>query len=270
MELQFSSRLRQFLKLIRLLPTAEYRRGLRIAVGASIEHQRLLRNINLSTCIDVGANVGQFSLLMRALHPEAHIYAFEPLARPRSKYSKLLGRDRLTTLYPVAIGAESAADRLMNVAVRDDGSSLLPINEEQTPDSHEMIGTEAVKVVRLDEVLTASDMARPALLKIDVQGYELPVLQGCGALLDAIDYIYVEVAFLPMYEGQALVSEIVEFLTTRGFLIIAVNDPTFDEAGRCIQADFLFGHQIMPTVSTVATSYEPLKVDVRPKTPVHA
>ena len=46
---------------------------------ASIEHYKLLKNFNFETIIDVGANKGQFSLLVRYLFPKAKIFAFEPL-----------------------------------------------------------------------------------------------------------------------------------------------------------------------------------------------
>ena len=105
------------------------------------------------------------------------------------------------------------------------------------------MGSEQVSVKRLDEVLRAVDVMRPALLKIDVQGYELPALKGCGALLRLIDYVYVEVSFMTLYLGQALADEVVQYLFAQGFSISAVNNPTYDATGRCVQADFLFSRR---------------------------
>jgi FkbM family methyltransferase len=58
----------------------------------------VMRGIALSTLIDVDANVGQFSLLMRTLHPGTRIYAFEPLSRPAMKFESLFRGDAQTTL----------------------------------------------------------------------------------------------------------------------------------------------------------------------------
>ena len=119
---------------------------------------------------------------------------------------------------------------------------MLPITEEQVrfATGTAVVGHEKVSVKRLDEILKADDLAAPALLKLDVQGYELPALIGCGQLLDAMDFVYVEVSFITLYSGQALADEIVKFLFARSFSLSAVNNPVFDNAGRCMQADFLF------------------------------
>jgi len=51
-------RLHQIGKALRLLPSATFRRGLRHGVGAAIEHRRQIAELDLTTVIDVGANVG--------------------------------------------------------------------------------------------------------------------------------------------------------------------------------------------------------------------
>jgi Methyltransferase FkbM domain len=130
----------------------------------------------------------------------------------------------------------------MNVAQADDNSSLLPVADEMVGWSAgaRTVANETVALRRLDEVLNAEDIVRPALLKLDVQGHEMPALQGCGTLLDLIDLVLVEVSFLPLYHGQALADEIVQFLFARHFSMAGVSDPAFDAQGRCLQADFLF------------------------------
>jgi hypothetical protein len=120
----------------------------------------------------------------------------------------------------------------------DDASSLLP--------HAKTVGTESVAVSRLDEILQADDIIRPSFLKIDVQGYELLALQGCGRLLDVMDFVYVEVSFMNRYQGQALADDVVRLLFANGFSLAAVNDPEFDGAGHCNQADFLFSRRPDP------------------------
>ena len=84
-----SKRLRQLRKLIRILPSQGFRRGLRYGVAASMENHTLMKSIRPATLIDVGANVGQFSLLIRTLYPDAYIHAFEPLSRPAGRFARL-------------------------------------------------------------------------------------------------------------------------------------------------------------------------------------
>jgi hypothetical protein len=49
-------------------------------------------------------------------------------------------------------------------------------------------------------------------LHIDVQGYELEVLKGSTKTLNHVDYVYCEVNRDEVYEGNAFVEEIDEFL----------------------------------------------------------
>jgi len=47
-----------------------------------------------------------------------------------------------------------------------------------------------------------------------------------------------------MYEGQALVHEVIEYLSQHGFRLAGVYNMTYDKEGIAIQADFLFAHGI--------------------------
>ena len=97
-----------------------------------------------------------------------------------------------------------------------------------------------METTTLEECIGEQDLQDPALLKLDVQGYELSALQGCGALLDRFRYVYVEASFIELYVGQALASEVVSFLLSRGFRLMCVANLSHGKSIRPIQADFLF------------------------------
>ncbi len=80
----------------------------------------------------------------------------------------------------------------------------------------------------------------PALLKLDVQGFELSALQGCGRLLERFRYVYVEASFVELYVGQALATDVIGFLFNRGFNLMCVANLSCGASVRPIQADFLF------------------------------
>jgi FkbM family methyltransferase len=254
------NRLRQGRKLLKLISSAGFRRGLRFGVAAAIEHRAVMQSIPMATLIDVGANVGQFSLLCRTERPTIWIHAFEPLSRPAEKYVRLFKDDARTVLHRCALGPEATATS-MYVSGRDDSSSLLLITEEQTrfAPGTATIGTESIAVCRLDEILSEEDIIKPALLKLDVQGYELQALLGCGRLLDQIDFVYVEVSFVTLYLGQALADDVVQFLFSNGFSLAAVNNPVFDRGGRCMQADFLF-RRVHGSTADVAPALQAVQV----------
>lgn len=234
-------RARRLVKLLRLLGDPVFRRGLRFGVGAAIEHRAVIAPMALETVVDVGANVGQFSLLVRALHPRARIVAFEPLARAAARYRRVFARDPGAVLHEAAVAPRPGAATL-HVSASPDSSSLLPITERQTTlfPGTEAVGTVRVEAGPLDAFVTRADLAPPALLKIDVQGFELEVLRASLSLLAAFDRIYVEASYEELYEGQALAGDVAAFLAGQGFAEAGRFNVDRDRDGRPVQADFLF------------------------------
>ncbi len=229
-------------KAVRVLVTAPWRRALlRHRVAAAVEHFPILRRLGeLRTVVDIGANRGQFALVARRVWPDARIVSFEPLSGAASVFRVVFRGDARTRIEDAAIAPRSGAGTL-HVSRRDDSSSLLPIGRAQRelfPGTDE-IRTVGVRVAPLGEYLDAA-METPALLKLDVQGYELEALRGCEDLLDRFQWVYVECSYVELYEGQALAGEVEEWLVARGYVPRGIHNPIRDRSGRLIQADFLF------------------------------
>jgi FkbM family methyltransferase len=227
-------------KALQSLLINDYRRSMMRGVVAGLEHAGVLSNLHCKTIIDIGANKGQFALVALHTSPGVRVVSFEPLPAPAKRYRRILGKQSQVTLHELAIGPTQGSVR-MHVSRREDSSSLLPIGPKQSvvfPGTQE-IGDVAVSVVRLDQCLNVRDVHSPSLLKIDVQGYELQALRGCESLMEAFDFIYVECSFVELYSGQALADEIVDWLSTRNFVLKGIYNPTYYE-GLAIQGDFLF------------------------------
>ena len=230
------------MKLGAILVRRPYRTAfLRFGCAAAVEHTAVLKSMPFRTVVDIGANRGQFALAARHCLPAAGIISFEPLADAACRYRSLLGRDPGVTLYQAAVGA-SSSEEVMHVSKMDHSSSLLPITLTQLtvfPGTGEA-GTEMVKVVPLGEYVSPAELESPALMKLDVQGYEIEALRGCEELLDRFACILVEGSFMELYEGQPLADELIEWLRARGIRLAGVHNVVYDRAGRTIQADFLF------------------------------
>lgn len=231
-------------KLLRLLSRPGYRRGLAAGVAAAVEHEAAIRALPVGTLIDVGANVGQFSLLVRTLHPAARIVAFEPLAEPADRYERLFAGDPAIELCRHALGS-AEGNATIHLSRRLDSSSLLPISpvQERTFAGTDEVGVRTVPVHRLDAVLRPAALTGPVLLKLDVQGFELEVIRGFAGGLAAVDHVYAEVSFLPLYEGQPLAPVIIADLHERGFDLAGVYNLSTDRGGRSVQADMLFANR---------------------------
>ena len=236
---KFSVRLR---KLATVFTNGDYRAAFfRARVAPSIEHVALLKSSQFATIVDIGANRGQFTLAARHFSPSARIIAFEPLSGPANRFRAALGGDQLVTLHPVAIGATNGA-ATMHVSAQDDSSSLLPITDLQESlfAGTREVATESIQVECLASRIKPEDIKQPALLKIDVQGYELSVLEGCEALLPQFSRVYVECSFVELYAGQALAANVIAFLHDRGFDLCGAYNTHYDTSGIAIQSDLLF------------------------------
>lgn len=232
---------RKAIKALRLLREPEWRAALlRHGVAATVEHDRLPLRRDFACIIDVGANRGQFALYSRARFPGARVYALEPLARPRRRLERLFRGDDGVRIIAAAAGSSPGRARI-NVSRADDSSSLLPLTSLQTRrfPGTETVGFEDVEVRTLDDLFRDQDLARPLLLKLDVQGFELEALRGAERLLARVDAVLTECSFLPFYEGQPLFEDVLQFLAGLGFRLSA-GAISSQQRGRWEQGDFLF------------------------------
>ncbi|WP_051340365.1 FkbM family methyltransferase [Azospirillum halopraeferens] len=240
--------MRKARKLFRLMPERTFRQGLRRGVAAVVEMDPLLNGLRPAAVIDVGANVGQFTLLARTRFPDAIIHAFEPLDGAAAVFERLFGADPWVHLHKIAAGAVPG-ETVLHVSGRPDCSSLLPIGAEQQRAAPGSAAVARIPVVvrPLDSLPDLADLPRPILMKVDVQGAELDVLSGAAGLLGRIDHLIVEASFTPLYDGQALADEVLARLRDAGFRLAGVNRPWFGPDGRCLQADFRFDRTVPAT-----------------------
>jgi FkbM family methyltransferase len=239
---------KKVIKFINIFQTNSYFKAfLRFGVAAGIEHTNILKHLkstNLKTIIDIGANRGQFALVAQKCFPSTRIICFEPLSEPAGVLRKVFKNDPFISIHEIAIG-DADEQAKMHVSKQDDSSSLLPITSAQTaiyPGTEEK-ETRLVQVKPLGAVIAKSDIEQPALLKIDVQGFESEVLKGCKSLLPCFTYVYVECSFIQLYAGQAVAHEIISFLEKKGFDLSGIYNLSYDKKGVAVQGDFLFARR---------------------------
>jgi hypothetical protein len=74
-----------------------------------------------------------------------------------------------------------------------------------------------VDVRRFDSLVTS--VARPSLMKIDAQGYEMKTLSGMGSLFDQVDVYIIEVATFQFHPERATFDQLHSFMRERGFCL---------------------------------------------------
>jgi FkbM family methyltransferase len=182
--------------------------------------QQLFARKGIDLVFDVGANAGQYAEKLRAGGYRGRIVSFEPLAAPFEALERRARDDPAWTCVQLAVG-DSSEETTMNVYGKE-SSSLLQLNDLVAQNLRlQQGGTEAVTVTRFDEIV--DHFARPddsMFVKLDVQGFELPILRGAEHGLARVQGMEVELSLAPLYHRQALVGEVIDYLEKRGFQMI--------------------------------------------------
>jgi FkbM family methyltransferase len=138
---------------------------------------------------DVGANTGDYSLLVARHLPGAAIYAFEP---GQSAYSELARRVAESELAghvePYNIGVSDSERTAELHSYRIEGREVSPLSSIDLRLPTQVIeveksSTEQIQVTTLDAFCRQKNIDHIDLLKIDVEGHELPVLRGARHLI---------------------------------------------------------------------------------------
>jgi len=171
---------------------------------------------------DVGASNAVWSLMAYDIFPEATFDLFEPLAEIEERYRKALKdskhqakflEDPKHRLHPMALGKESCDGSMFHFPDAS-SSTLLPISNF----SHEAPPAQTVKVRTVAELVEKHGFPIPDLIKMDVQGYELDILEGVGPWVKEIGVIYLECWLIRSYNFLTpLFSELTSLLHSKQF-----------------------------------------------------
>lgn len=187
--------------------------GTILEVFADREYRDLeaLRGVPSPTLIDIGANIGTFTVWALRMLPTARIFSYEP---ERVNHELLIQNIRLNTLekralaYKAAVGGTSG-ERSLSIAGESSGKNSVSFQ----------IGSgvsEMVPCTTLDAIFQDNHIVHCDCLKIDCEGAEYELLYNASAgTLKAIDMIIVE------YHGVAGENpeELKSFLQNYGFVI---------------------------------------------------
>jgi FkbM family methyltransferase len=143
--------------------------------------------------LDVGANVGHYSVMLRSKRVALPIYAFEP--HPVA-YNKLREAAAMHQFIPVQKGAgENAETTFIYDYVENKGSEHASMYKEVIADFRKCEVEEiAIDLTTIDEFIEDHQLSEIALLKVDTEGNELNVLKGARRAIEGgmINVIQIE------------------------------------------------------------------------------
>jgi FkbM family methyltransferase len=190
--------------------------------SSSIHRESVLHTLELArsmgfvprTVIDVGAAYGSFTRLCRTVFPEARYLLLEPLEEYRPLL-ELVKQSSGSVDYMIAAASAHEGDITINVHPDLVGSSLY--REVETGTGVNGV-TRIVRSVSLDRLTAQTKVSGPCLLKIDVQGAELDVLEGAERTLSDCGLVVLEVSFFRFFEDGPECTEVLAYMKARGFV----------------------------------------------------
>lgn len=192
------------------------------ALYNDLEHYESELNSVLKQCLareaapvvlDIGAHNGEYLLKIKALAPTAQIHAFEPLPALAAVIESLVQKNALTGV---------VVNRL--VAGASNGVAQLHFHRElrcaSTVAGFQSDFSTAINTtsIRLDDYVASRNLARVDLLKIDVEGGELEVIEGAQQVLARFSpAVILELLYTTQPEHLARQQRLVQLLQGLGY-----------------------------------------------------
>lgn len=182
--------------------------------------------------IDVGAHVGEWSRMARAVFPGVPILMVEASADKdavlaqaaraldpaRHVIALLAGRSEARVVFHMVVTPQGAGTGC-SVLREKTGFPTVPVE---------------LATFTLDELVDRHALPAPYLLKLDVQGYELEVLRGAVATLPRTEAVLAEVSLLEYNEGAPLAAEVIAHLAGEGLELYDVCSQRRRESDRAL------------------------------------
>ena len=131
-------------------------------------------------CMDVGANVGNYTSMLIELYPDCQVYSFEP--HPKSAF---LLKQRFKTnkieVFELAV-SDSNGDAIL-YDKNERGTELASLYRAALETDRGDIFSSCVRKISIDSFLKIKEINEIDFMKIDVEGAEIDVIKGCSMAL---------------------------------------------------------------------------------------
>lgn len=203
----------------------------------------LLSGIKINSICDIGAHHGDISLKLSTLFPESKIYSFEPYSQSYEALKKKVEIN--SNIVPVNCALSSSNGEMnLYINTQDSTNSLSPTGEmgkKYQSWQTETLSTEIVRVLTLNSWAKQNSIKEIELLKLDVQGFELKVLQGAEDYLKStVRLIYTEIEFVKIYKENCLYFELEGYLRQFSFELFQLYNLTSGDDRQLVTGDAIF------------------------------
>ena len=199
---------------------------------------RLLEQQRIDCVLDVGAHHGWFGHKLRRAGYIGDIISFEPVPANAAQIEAKAAADPGWSVQRCALG-EVAETKIFNVLSTSQGGTTMSSFLEPKIGFARREAVE-VEVRRLEDVLDAvlpADSNPRLFLKVDTQGFDIPVFRGAGRWLDRVFAMQSEISVIPIYEGMTRYTDSLTVYQDMGFALIDLLVVNRTPDGRVLEFD---------------------------------
>jgi FkbM family methyltransferase len=227
------------------LVNSNYLSTLREIRYSYIDTEFLLKNQVVNTIFDVGAYWGFIGIKYLKIFPNAKIYCFEPY--PNSYQGLIKNSKEHPNLIPYNYGVSDVNSKIKFYANKfDQTNSILQPDRSYSfvDDLTNTVEQIEIESVTLDTFCNINNITEIDILKIDVQGAELKVLEGASQLLrtQKIKLIQLEVNIGRFYKNQSSFDNIIALLQRNGYFLYNMYNFNYLEKNQLGWFDAIFIH----------------------------
>lgn len=177
---------------------------------------------NLNVVVDIGANVGLFTLYMLKSRNCKKIFSIEPTNKAYSQMFNVLNDERNTSLHKLAIHNFNGKSKIKSV---EDNSTISGFIDDVHPYTNHNMNEEEVDVVTLKTFIDNNKLQHIDLIKIDIEGVEYDVI---NSLSDS--ELLISDRYLIEYHWAKTknIKSIVDRFKSLGYNITNLEDPNFE------------------------------------------
>ena len=172
------------------------------------------RGLKCDYILDVGAYKGKFARLAISVFPESAIYLVEPLSEMSDKLEAFCKEHKKSKYFDFAVGPQSGMQSLKvfkDLAWSGFMDEEIPQKEKRTP--------RMVEMWTIDSMIETRQIETPQLVKLDVQGFELEVLNGAQLLFGKTELFIIETALHNKHKNYPLIADIINYMNERGYVV---------------------------------------------------
>ena len=187
---------------------------------------RLKEYLDDAVVLDVGSNIGLFSLAVCKYVDYKELYLFEPVLDYFQHSKVLLKRHKNIHYNNIALGNTNSVSTIYKSTNDNIGWNTLLEKDPMQPNGfYNNLGKEEIRVRRLDDIY--KDIKQIDFIKIDVEGYEGYVLEGGMELIRKFKpYLFIEVGWGPDHPEWERNKQIYEKIFNIGYQRIEFDNKT--------------------------------------------